>query len=643
MEKRLAIALVLCIAWIILAQKFFWPPPEPGEYPDAQQEMSETDTGDDGYEDEASVEGDAQAGSSGDVAKDPAVTGTPEYDYSQVEEDVSFEVDTPIFRAQFLNKGAVLTSLKFKDYYVSADILDDEGAMADPANWLEIVRDVKENKPSFTLKEVAKPAYYLDEVRWEHEVVTNETGGQNVVFTYRAPDGLILHKTFAFSDGAFHLDIEVAVENRNPSLNRKLNLLLDGPCGITDRNRASFTMGPMAAIYTLEQVRGGQNVELTTIDASELAGTPYSWSKREGDKLYYAGITNNYFALLMKPQSGKMLRKVSFSALEDTEKMTPVLDEYEANYGGPPPPRQMEEMRRNALTNVRAEFLLNVKTPIPGNEAVQNFMFYAGPKSTELMNKSEYADFYTLIEDSYGSMAWINTTLIWILKLFHSIFGNWGVAIICLTFVVKIILFPLNRIQQTSMADYAEKMKVMKPKLDELKKKFKNNKKKFNEAQMKLMKEEGVRPPLMGCLVIFLQFPVFIGLFQVLRNAFELRHSPFILWVQDLSMPDALFPIGITIPIIGITIASFNVLPILMTVAFYYQQKMMPKPATTDPNAEQMQKIMKFMPILFGILFYGYASGLSLYWMTSNILSIIEYKFIRKKFPVGGATANAKA
>jgi YidC/Oxa1 family membrane protein insertase len=288
-----------------------------------------------------------------------------------------------------------------------------------------------------------------------------------------------------------------------------------------------------------------------------------------------------------------------------------------------------------ALSNVKSDLILSMEVPTPSKQATQRFMFFAGPKSTNLMREEGYAEFYTLIEDSYGSMAWINTSLLWILKLFHSIFGNWGVAIIGLTFVVKLALFPLNRVQQVSMHGYSEKMKKLKPKLDEIKKKYKNNKKKFNQAQMELMREEGVRPPLMGCLLIFLQFPIFIGLFQILRTAYELRHSPFCLWVQDLSQPDALFPLPFTIPLIGSS--TFNLLPILMTVAFYYQQKMMPKPDTTDPTAAQMQKIMKFMPIMFGFMFYGYAAGLSLYWMTSNIISIIEYRFIRKKFPIDKA------
>jgi YidC/Oxa1 family membrane protein insertase len=462
-----------------------------------------------------------------------------------------------------------------------------------------------------------------------------------VLFTYRTADGLVFTKSFRFRPGAFHIDIDLNVENRNPGLDSKLQLVFEGPCGIDDRKRASFTMGPMACLYTVDRERGGRNYELETYAATALGKGASTWNRRSGGDLIFAGVANNYFALLIQPMEGKMVSQVTFTALENSNKVLPRVMGYEAHYGQPPPPRTLAEYKQDALDNVKADFMLSTRIPGPGERAAQSFLFFAGPKCTDLTELPQYREFHALIEDSYGStMRWINETLIWILKFFHSIVGNWGVAIICLTFLVKALLFPLNRVQQTSMHTYSEQMKKLKPKLDELKKKYKNNKKKFNEAQMKLMKEEGLRPPLMGCLLVFLQFPIFIGLFQVLRTSFELRHSPFCLWIQDLSQPDMLCPLPFTIPLLGWDM--LNVLPIGMTVAFYYQQKMMPRPAGNDPQAEQMMKIMKFMPIFFGFILYNYAAGLSLYWMTSNLISIFEYKVIRKKFPVAAAASPAK-
>ncbi|MFH2001786.1 MAG: YidC/Oxa1 family insertase periplasmic-domain containing protein, partial [Planctomycetota bacterium] len=246
MEKRLAIALVLCIAWIVLAQQYLWPPPERKDLPENPRGTQETASGIEmdppGGESDPSAEPSYGRDDIGSGAEqDNASAGLVAYESTQIDEDQIFEVDTPIFRASFLNRGAVLTSLQFKDYFTSADVLGNKEAMADPENWLEIIREVKEGKPSFGLRELAQVAYKLDEIRWEHVVVQAEGGGKDVVFSYRASDGLIIKKTFSFLDGAFHLNVKVSVENRNPDLEKKLNLMLEGPCGITDRNRASFT------------------------------------------------------------------------------------------------------------------------------------------------------------------------------------------------------------------------------------------------------------------------------------------------------------------------------------------------------------------------------------------------------------------
>lgn len=612
MEKRIGLAFVLCILWMFIASKWLSKdqPPQQTQPPPAVEEDVET------FEEEEEPD------------KPPAVV-SGEFEPTEVDERV-VEVDTDLFLARFSNKGAVLQSLRFKEYFNTPEVKGDPEAMADPANWLEILREVREGVPSFALKEISEVRYRLDEECWEM-TVEDSASGPIVRFRYQTADGLAFTKRFVFLHGAHHMDLEFEVENLGPDKDDKLKLILEGPCGITSRNRASFTAGPMGSIFTTTGERGGG--ELENLDAQKL-DAKYEWSRRAGTKLVFAGVSNNYFTLLLQPLEGVMISKVSFSQLEDTELVTPMVQEYEAKHGAAPPPHRLSEFKEKALDNVRMDTLLTVKIPVPGEKVQQSFMFFAGPKLSSLLKQPEYNNFHSLITESYGMIGfldWINPCIIWILALFHAIFSNWGVAIICLTFVVKALLFPLNRVQQTTMLTYSEKMKRLKPKLEELKKKFKNNKKKYNEAQMALMKDEGVRPPLMGCMLMLLQFPIFIGLFQVLRTSFELRHSPFCLWIQDLSQPDAL-PLPFSLPLIG---NSINLVPILMTVAFYYQQKVMPKPDSADPQAQQMQKMMKFMPFLFLFILYGYASGLSLYWMTSNLISIFEYKFIRKKFPVG--------
>jgi YidC/Oxa1 family membrane protein insertase len=196
---------------------------------------------------------------------------------------------------------------------------------------------------------------------------------------------------------------------------------------------------------------------------------------------------------------------------------------------------------------------------------------------------------------------------------------------------VRGALFPLNRRSQTSMARYQKKMKRVQPRLEEAKKRFADDPKKLREAQARIMQEEGAFPPLGGCLPIFLQMPVFFGLFSALRVSFDLRQAPFFGWIDDLSRPDQLMYIGLELPILP-SFEYLNVLPILMVVLWVLQQMGMPKPA--DEQAARMQKMMMFMPILFGVMLYNYAAGLSLYMMTTSGLSIIEQKVIKKVWPL---------
>lgn len=292
--------------------------------------------------------------------------------------------------------------------------------------------------------------------------------------------------------------------------------------------------------------------------------------------------------------------------------------------------------------SIAGDFSMHISRP--GDPAQQaSFQWYVGPKDQSILK-----DYGMLSEiqpaADYGSSffykmfltGWVAPGLMALLNFFHSLVGNWGFAIILLTCLVRGMLMPLNRRSQLKMAEYQQKMQKVKPLLDKINKKFKDDPRKRQEETMKLYKQHSVAPPLGGCLPILLQMPIFIGLFAALRSATDLRQQPFMGWIEDLSRPDALVDFGA--PIAGIfplsAVTTFNLLPIIMVVLWIAHQKSMPKPA--DPNAAQMQKIMTFMPILFGIMLYNYAAGLSLYMITSSLIGIFEAKVIKKRWPVGG-------
>lgn len=228
-------------------------------------------------------------------------------------------------------------------------------------------------------------------------------------------------------------------------------------------------------------------------------------------------------------------------------------------------------------------------------------IFYAGPKDTEKLESiSPYLD----LTVDYGWLWWIAKPLFWLLKFIHNFVGNWGLAIIGLTIFVKLVFYKLSKASYISMA----KMKKLQPKLAELKERYGEDKQRFSQEMMKLYKTEKVNP-LGGCLPLLIQMPVFIALYWVLMESVELRHSPFYLWIEDLSRMDPYF-----------------VLPILYGISQWITMKFSPQPA--DP---MQAKVMQMLPFIFTFMFLWFPSGLVLYWLTNNILQIIQQQIITKQ------------
>jgi YidC/Oxa1 family membrane protein insertase len=227
---------------------------------------------------------------------------------------------------------------------------------------------------------------------------------------------------------------------------------------------------------------------------------------------------------------------------------------------------------------------------------------YAGPQEQQRLQAA--APGLDLVVD-YGFLAIIAWPLFWLLGKYHALSGNWGVAIILLTVTIKLVFFPLSAASYKSMA----KMKLVTPRLTKIREMYAHDRQKMNQAMMELYKTEKINP-LGGCFPILVQIPVFIALYWVLLAAIELRHAPFILWIQDLSALDPYF-----------------VLPILMTITMVLQTRMNPVP----PDPVQAQ-VMKYMPYVFSIFFFFFPAGLVLYWLVNNILSILQQWQIQRMF-----------
>jgi YidC/Oxa1 family membrane protein insertase len=184
-------------------------------------------------------------------------------------------------------------------------------------------------------------------------------------------------------------------------------------------------------------------------------------------------------------------------------------------------------------------------------------------------------------------------------------------------------------------------MKRVQPKIDEIKKRFEGDPKRLREEQAKIMQEEKAFPPLGGCLPIFIQMPIFFGLFSMLRTSFDLRQAGFALWIDDLSQPDRLMELGIQLPLLGDYLQYLNLLPPLMVLLWILQQRGMPQPA--DEQARRMQRIMMWMPVFMGVFLYNYAAGLSLYMITQSTLGIFEQRVIKKLWPIDDTEAETKS
>ncbi len=245
----------------------------------------------------------------------------------------------------------------------------------------------------------------------------------------------------------------------------------------------------------------------------------------------------------------------------------------------------------------------------PGEAANVAMPLYAGPQEQDIL--SELSPGLELVVD-YGWLTVIAKPLFWLLSFYHSYVNNWGVAIILLTLTVKLLFFPLSAAGYRSMA----KLRVVTPKLQRIREQYSSDRQRMHQAMMEFYKQEKINP-MGGCLPILVQIPVFIALFWTLLAAVELRYAPFALWITDMSVPD-----------------PYYILPLLMGVSMWIQSKLSPKPA--DPI---QAKVLQIMPVAFSIFFFFFPSGLVIYSLCNNILSIAQQWQITRMFEKKAAEA----
>jgi YidC/Oxa1 family membrane protein insertase len=283
------------------------------------------------------------------------------------------------------------------------------------------------------------------------------------------------------------------------------------------------------------------------------------------------------------------------------------------------------EFRKSANGGYQADYALAPAAVAPGQTLTSEARFFAGAKEKPLLNRYEAAgipQFSYAID--WGWFHWFMIPIFDLLLFLFKTFGNFGVAIIALTLIVRAIMFPVAHKQFQSMAA----MRKLQPKMKAIQERFKDDKQRQQQEILKLYQEEKVNPAA-GCLPILLQIPVFYALYKVLLVSVEMRHQPFILWIKDLSAPDPLTPVNLfgLLHFVPPAFLAIGVLPILVGATQWLSMKLNPQPM--DPAQAQ---VFAIMPWFLVFIMAPFAAGLQLYWMTNNLLTIAQQWFLYRKY-----------
>ncbi len=472
----------------------------------------------------------------------------------------------------------------------------------------------------------------LDRLHWKSlDKETAEDGSQTARFEaiikIAGTDEPVLKliKTYEIIPRSYLLKCNIAVENLSDT-EQKFSFNLAGPGGL---GREDFRTDMRSIIAGFREPEGQvSSVRLDTRKLNKAQSLEDRRLTKPGANLLWAAAVNKYFAAIVVPlpEEGKdycdwVMDKTGWFHNPDGDKKADSGDE------------KMGFDLKIASSTLAATGQAN-------SSKTYNFELYIGPKDKSLFDKNErYRELGFVQTITFmpcfccpaGIIYPLAFGILAIMKWMYAFIPNYGVVIIILVFLMRLIIHPLTKKGQVSMS----KMSKLAPKAEEIKKKYANNKAEMNKQMMALYREQGASP-VMGFLPMMVQMPIWIALWSAVYASIDLRGAAFLpFWITDLSVPDALirFPTVIVVPLLGWKIESLNLLPILMGVAFYLQQKLMPSQAaaSTNPQVAQQQKMMMIMmPLLFPLMLYKAPSGVNMYIMASTFAGVFEQYVIRK-------------
>jgi YidC/Oxa1 family membrane protein insertase len=508
-----------------------------------------------------------------------AVTGTvvPVQDETASRQDVKLEND--VFIAVFSTKGAVLRSLKLKEHRDKEDLVD-------------MVKTASSEDGAFTLAFGGPDAKPVDAVFHARKRDANTLEFYRDFEISGYPDSTFrLSKIFTMKPGEYMIQVDIVLEN---SQNQYLPL---------NFNNIAYTLryGPQIGPDFVKL--DGQHdyrkffayIDGKRKDMGVSAGKEKELDKKAG----WIGIGGKYFAVLAAP----------------------VYSDYQALLSS----RPVDGLAQSSMIFLSKPVIRSAKN-------TDTYRFYAGPKIKRLLTRYNDKDKnafgaanmnFDEVLDSNIFLGWLEDILKFLLRVFYGIIPNWGVAIILVTIVVKIVTFPLTQKSYKSTG----KMQSLAPKLEELKKKYKDNPAKMNQEMAAMYKQEGINP-MGGCLPMLLQIPIFFAMYGLFSNHFDLRGAAFLPpWITDLSAPESIWNFApFKIPILGWS--DLRLLPILFVATQLISSKFMQTPGASS-NA-QMKMMTYGIPVVFFFVLYDVPSGLLVYWIVMNILTIFQQAYIAK-------------
>jgi YidC/Oxa1 family membrane protein insertase len=431
-----------------------------------------------------------------------------------------------------------------------------------------------------------------------------------VTFRYPTPDGqLIVEKRYSLEpvqgaegssraarevrdtvDTGYLVHLDITLTNAGKG-QRTVTYTLQGPVGLPLEDAANARKFRDLKLGFL-QPTGAINAQTKTA-SQVLADEEKNKIEEWKSPIKYIGVDVQYFAALVLPTDDQLKNQT-------IERTVPML---------------LATPTDKSLTDLSVQFD-STKVALAGKDSVtHHFELFAGPKRRTLLTPLQAEAVL-----DFGWFGQISNGMLWVLNIFHRMGLSYGVAIICLTVVVRALMFPVS-LRQTAQA---QRMKDMQPKLAELKKKYADNKEKLAMANLELMREYKVNP-MAGCLPLLIQMPIFIALYQALQYSVDLRLAPF-LWFNNLAAPDALFKLPFQLPW-PLYWTTFNLLPIITVALMVVQQKMFMPPAA-DEQQEMQQKMMSYMMVVMGAMFYKFPSGLCVYYISSSLWGFGERKLL---------------